>query len=189
MVPKIIEDEALRFIVDSFKDQVNGFIEKSINRLEFSKTKLREDVLKDSQVDIFYSLSLGSLYESLDYDLQALKYYDHALTVNKTLLPIDPDTSLVYCFLGEIFIKLKEYIWALRCYLMAKKIREDTVGGDTLDTATIYNNLGVVCYMMKSFLPANGYFKLAYEIYREFCGINHPRTMMIKANTTKKAKK
>ena len=63
-------------------------------------------------------------------------------------------------------MKIREFHWALRAFLHAKKIREETIGGDTPDTATVYNNLGVVSYCLESYLPANGYFKLAYEIYK-----------------------
>ena len=38
---------------------------------------------------------------------------------------------------------------------------------------------------MESYLPANGYFQLAYEIYKKIFGINHPRTLLIKGNLTK----
>ena len=53
------------------------------------------------------------------------------------------------------------------------------------DNADVYNNLGVVAYYMQSYLPANGYFKLAYEIYKSTMGLTHPRTLMIQSNLTK----
>ena len=80
---------------------------------------------------------------------------------------------------------MKEYEWALRCYTKAKMIREETIGGDTIDTATIYNNLGVASFCLESYLPANGYFKMAYEIYKNLCGINNMRTIIIKENLSK----
>ncbi|MCQ2816316.1 MAG: tetratricopeptide repeat protein [archaeon] len=185
MIPKKINDKALEIIVESYKDQVNGHLEQAIKRLAKSKDYLNKNLQSDNQIELFYLLSFGSLYESLDYDMEALSYFFEAIDVSKKLLPVDPDSALVYCFLGEIFIKLKENIWALRCYLMAKKKREETIGGDTPDTASVYNNLGVVCYMMESYLPSHGYFNLAFEIYKEICGLNHPRTMMIKSNISK----
>lgn len=185
MIPKKITDKALEVIVESLQDQVEGHLEKAINRLEKSKEYLNKGINEYAQVDLFYVLSFGALYESLDFDLVALKYFFEALNINKKLMPIDPDTALVFSFLGEIFLKEKEYIWALRCYQKAKDIRESTLGGDSLDTAAVYNNLGVVCYMLQSYMPANGFFKLAYEIYREYCGQTHPRTILIKSNISK----
>ena len=69
--------------------------------------------------------------------------------------------------------------------MKAKKVREETIGAETPDTASIYNNLGVVSYYLESYLPAIGYFKLAYEIYKKMLGLTHPRTMLIKSNLTK----
>ena len=82
-------------------------------------------------------------------------------------------------------MKIQEFEWALRAFTKAKLIRENTLGGDTIDTATVYNNLGVVSYCMESYLPANGYFNLAYEIYKKSFGVNHPRTLLVKGNITK----
>ena len=38
---------------------------------------------------------------------------------------------------------------------------------------------------MESYIPANGYFQLAYEIYKNLFGINHPRTILVKGNIGK----
>ena len=45
--------------------------------------------------------------------------------------------------------------------------------------------MGVVAYYLESYLPAKGYFQLAYEIYKKLLGLTHPRTMMIRSNLTK----
>ena len=80
---------------------------------------------------------------------------------------------------------MQEYDWALRSYEKAKMIREEIIGGDTIDTATIYNNLGVVAFCLESYLPANGYFMMAYEIYKNLEGINNMRTILVKENLQK----
>ena len=114
-----------------------------------------------------------------------MKYYYEAKKLSDKLLQVDPDTALVYSYLGALFLKLNELEWSLRCYQKAKELREKTIGGDTLDTAAIYNNLGVVSFYMESFLPANSYFNLAYEITRSILGLRNPRTLFIKSNITK----
>ena len=43
---------------------------------------------------------------------------------------------------------------------------------DTLDTAAVYNNFGVVAFYMESFLPAKNYMNLSYEITRNILGLN-----------------
>ena len=185
MIPSTLQSKSMELIVESFKDQVSGHLETAIRRLEKAKESLSKTDLGDNQVNIFFNLSFGSLYESMDYDIVAMKYYYEAKSFSDKLPPVDPDGALVYCFLGELFVKLKEFSWAMRAFLKAKKIREDTIGGDTPDTAAVYNNLGVVAYHLQSYLPANGYFKLAYEIYKSLLGLTHPRTLMIKSNLTK----
>ena len=185
MIPSTLQSKSMELIVESFKDQVSGHLETAIRRLEKAKESLSKTDLGDNQVNIFFNLSFGSLYESMDYDIVAMKYYYEAKSFSDKLPPVDPDGALVYCFLGELCVKLKEFSWAMRAFLKAKKIREDTIGGDTPDTAAVYNNLGVVAYHLQSYLPANGYFKLAYEIYKSLLGLTHPRTLMIKSNLTK----
>ena len=186
MIPSSCPQKCMELIVESMEDRVDGHYETAIKRLEKAQEYIPKDINKlDWQKDLFFNLSFGSLYDVLGYDIIALKYYSESCHISEKLISADPDNALCYCFLGEFFVKIREFNWALRAFLQAKKIREDTIGGDTPDTATIYNNLGVVSYCLESYLPANGYFKLAYEIYKNLLGLTHPRTMIIKANITK----
>ena len=114
-----------------------------------------------------------------------MKNYYEAKKLSDKLIQVDPDNALVYSYLGALFLKLNELDWSLRCFQKAKELREKTIGGDTLDTAAIYNNLGVVSFYMESFLPANSYFNLAYEITRSILGLRNPRTLFIKSNISK----
>ena len=186
IIPPLCPQKCIELIVESMEEQINGRYEYAIRRLEKAQDYLPKDnSLIDWQTDLFFNLSFGSLYDTLGYDLQALKYYYESTRITEKLIGADTDTSLPYCFLGELFVKIQEYNWALRCFLKAKKIREETIGGETPDTAATYNNLGVVAYCMESYLPAKGFFKLAYEIYRALLGLTHPRTLLIKSNLSK----
>ena len=186
IIPPLCPQKCIESIVESMEEQVNGRYEMAIRRLEKAQEFLPKDnSLIDWQTDLFFNLSFGSLYETLGYDVQALKYYYESTRITEKLIGADTDTSLPYCFLGELFVKLQEYNWALRSFLKAKKIREETIGGETPDTAATYNNLGVVAYCMESYLPAKGFFKLAYEIYKALLGLTHPRTLLIKSNLSK----
>ena len=186
IIPPLCPQKCIESIVESMEEQVNGRYEMAIRRLEKAQEFLPKDnSLIDWQRDLFFNLSFGSLYETLGYDVQALKYYYESTRITEKLIGADTDTSLPYCFLGELFVKLQEYNWALRSFLKAKKIREETIGGETPDTAATYNNLGVVAYCMESYLPAKGFFKLAYEIYKALLGLTHPRTLLIKSNLSK----
>jgi hypothetical protein len=59
------------------------------------------------------------------------------------------------------------------------------VGPDTVDTATVYNNLGVCFFSLKRFHESFAYLQLAEAIFEELLGPNHPRTITTKRNLTK----
>jgi hypothetical protein len=42
----------------------------------------------------------------------------------------------------------EEYEWALRSFLKAREYREIVIGIETVDTATVFNNLGCCMYML-----------------------------------------
>ena len=186
LIPPLCPQKCIESIVECMAEQVNGKFEMAIRRLERAQGYLPKDTTQiDWQTDLFFNLTFGSLYDTLNYDIVAIRYYNECVRITEKLIGADADTSLPYCFIGELFLKLQEYNWALRSFMKAKKIREETIGAETPDTASIYNNLGVVSYYLESYLPAVGYFKLAYEIYKKMLGLTHPRTILIKSNLTK----
>ena len=185
-LPENLPQKSMELVVMSLEDRVNGDYEKAIKRLEKAQEFLPKDINKINwQTELYFNLTLGSLYEAMDLNFQTIKYFSEALHNHEKLISFSPDNALPFSFIGEFFIKMKEYEWALRCYIKAKMIREETIGGDTIDTATIYNNLGVAAFCLESYLPANGYFMMAYEIYKNLMGINHMRTIIIKENLSK----
>ena len=186
LIPPLCPQKCIESIVECMAEQVNGKFEMAIRRLERAQGYLPKDTTQiDWQTDLFFNLTFASLYDTLNYDVVAIRYYNECVRITEKLIGADTDTSLPYCFIGELFLKLQEYTWALRSFMKAKKVREETIGAETPDTASIYNNLGVVSYYLESYLPAIGYFKLAYEIYKKMLGLTHPRTMLIKSNLTK----
>ena len=185
-LPENLPQKSMELVVLSLEDRVNGDYEKAIKRLEKAQEFLPKDINKINwQTELYFNLTLGSLYEAMDLNFQTIKYFSEALHNHEKLISFSPDNALPFSFIGEFLIKMKEYEWALRCYTKAKMIREETIGGDTIDTATIYNNLGVAAFCLESYLPANGYFMMAYEIYKNLMGINHMRTIIIKENLSK----
>ena len=93
-------------------------------------------------------MSMGSVYESSGKDELAIACYMRAIT--EINLPKNhPDQAFPYCGLGSVLYHIDEPAWALRCFLAAREIREERLGGDTVDTATVYNNLGCCMYMLE----------------------------------------
>lgn len=80
---------------------------------------------------------------------------------------------------------MEEPAWSLRLYLKAREIREQTIGGDTVDTATIYNNLGCCMFMLERNLEAKAYFELANAILDCELGPQHERTLTSHRNIQK----
>lgn len=92
------------------------------------------------EVELFFELSIASVYESAGRDELALAKYLSAKSID--LVYNHPDRAFPYCGLGSVLFHMEEPKWALRAYLKAREIREERLGGDTVDTATVYNNLG-----------------------------------------------
>lgn len=152
------------------KDQINGKYEDAIAKLEKAEKDYHFYKCISSQADLYFYLMFGNLYESLELNLMSLRYYMKAKLITDKLPPTNPDCALVFCNLGSLLIRLREYEWAFRCFWKAKTIREYTIGGDTIDTATIYNNLGVCTFYLQCFYTTNAFFKLSYEILKEKLG-------------------
>lgn len=110
-------------------------------REELNVSKLR------NELELFFEMSLGSVYESAGKDEIALSCYIKARKI--PLVYNHPDQAFPYCGLGSVLYHMDEPAWALRCNLKAREIREERLGGDTVDTATVYNNLGCCMYMLE----------------------------------------
>ena len=101
-------------------------------------------------------------------------------------LPMDhPDQAFAYCCLGSVLYHIDEPAWSLRCYLKAREIREQRIGGDTVDTATVYNNLGCCMYALERNEESRAYFQLSNAIMEAELGLNHERTLTTSRNTDK----
>jgi hypothetical protein len=96
-----------------------------------------------------------------------------------------PDIAFSFCGLGSVLYHMDEPAWALRLYLKAREVRENTIGGDTVDTATVYNNLGCCMFMLERNEEAKAYFELANAILECELGFQHERTLTTKRNILK----
>jgi|TARA_B110000285_G_C14877371_1_gene492163 hypothetical protein len=93
-----------------------------------------------------------------------------------------PDLAYAYCGLGSVFYDLDEPEWSLRFYLAARLIREKTIGGDTVDSGTIYNNLGCCMFRMERNAESKAFFELADAIFQCELGPDHERSSVSKRN-------
>ena len=129
-------------------------------------------------------MSLGSVYESSGKDEIAISCYMNA--INDIVLEYNhPDLAFPFCGLGSVFYHVDEPAWALRCFLKAREIREARLGGDTVDTATVYNNLGCCMYMLERNQESKAYFELSNAIMDAELGQHHERTLTTQRNLNK----
>jgi tetratricopeptide (TPR) repeat protein len=148
-------------------------------------TTLSEPRLRP-ELELYFEMSLGSVYESCGKDDMALDCYMLARTIK---LPKNhPDEAFPYCGLGSVFYNIEEPAWALRCYLMAREIREERVGGDTVDTATVYNNIGACMFYLERNQEAKAFFELSNAIMEAELGPSHERTLTTARNILKSNK-
>ena len=107
--------------------------------------------------ELYFDMSLGSIYESCNLDDISIPCYMRAIDIN-LVYTNHPDKAFPYMGLGSVMYHIDEPAWALRCFLKAREIREATLGGDTVDTATVYNNLGCCMFMLERSEEAKAYF-------------------------------
>lgn len=72
----------------------------------------------------------------------ALYSYFNCRNITNKLSWSSPDKALPYSGLGNVLFRMQEYEFAIRCFLKARERRECTIGGDNVETASTYNNLG-----------------------------------------------
>jgi hypothetical protein len=170
IIPKKLSLEVFEIILTSLREQEKGNYLEAINNLERAVFEFSRYKIIDSQVDLYFNFTFSTMYQCLGYNLMAIKYAVNCKYITDKFDSQNPNNALAYCSLGSAFFRVREYEWALRCYSKAKETREYTSGGDSLDTATVYNNMGVCCYMMENYWAANGYFHLAFQIYKAHLG-------------------
>jgi hypothetical protein len=170
LIPKKVSLEVFEIILTSLKEQEKGNYIEAINHLERAVFEFSRYKVVDSHVDLYFNFTLSSLYQCLGYHLMAIKYAVTCKYISDKFDTQNPNNALAYCCLGSVFHRIREYEWAFRCYNKAKETREYTNGGDSLDCATVYNNMGVCCYMKENVWAAQGYFQLSHEIYKVHLG-------------------
>lgn len=75
-------------------------------------------VLLRPEQELYFDMSLGSIYESCGKDDIAVSYYMKAREIK---LPYNhPDRAFPYCGLGSVLYHIDEPAWALRSYLQAR---------------------------------------------------------------------
>jgi tetratricopeptide (TPR) repeat protein len=104
----------------------------------------------DSVAELFFEYSKGNIYmaaSKLEYAFQI--FYNCRKFADTSRLPFtNPDRSLPFYGMGEVFYEMEEYEFAARCFLKAREIRENVLGLEHVQTASVFNNLAACFYML-----------------------------------------
>ena len=134
-----------------------------------------------TEFELFFELSIANVLESAGYDEIALsKYISAKITSSRGLPSHHPDVAIPFCGIASVLYHMEEYSLSLRAYLKSKEIREECIGGNTVDTATTYNNLGCCMLALGRYQESNAYFMLGHAIFQMELGPTHERTMTVR---------
>lgn len=113
----------------------------------------------DSVAELFFAYSKGNVYMAagqVEYALQA--FFSCRKLADTSKIPFNnPDRSLPFFGLGEVFYELEEYEMAARSFLKAREIRESVLGLEHVQTASVFNNLACCFFMLRRGQEALGY--------------------------------
>ncbi|CAJ1374240.1 unnamed protein product [Effrenium voratum] len=137
------------------------------------------------QASLFFFCELASLHSALQEDELAALLLWRAHGQCKRLSPHDVNTAMVWSGLGRVAFHSGNFEAAARLHMRARSVRERVLGGDTVDTATSYNNLACALAALDRPLEAAAFTELAVEILREMAGEDHPRTQTVIRNLAK----
>lgn len=128
------------------------------------------------QASVFFFCELASLHSALQEDELSGLLLWRALGSCKRLSPYDANAAMVWSGLGRVAFYSGSFEAAARLYMRARSIREKALGGDTIDTATAYNNLACCLAALDRPVEAAAFTELSVEILKELAGEDHPRT-------------
>jgi len=137
------------------------------------------------EVNLFFLCELASLHCAIHEDGLAAQLLWGARVYSDSLPSNHPDTAIVWCGIGRIAFHSGSYRLAARCLARARRIREKTIGEDTVETAATYNNLACCLAALDRPLEASVLLELAAELMKVLLGHDHPRTQTATRNLEK----
>jgi len=137
------------------------------------------------QAALFFFCELASLHSAVQEDELSAQLLWRALEHSRRLPAQDANSAMVWNGLGRVAFHIGRFEDATRLHMRARSIREKALGGDTIDTATSYNNLACCLAALDRHTEAAAFTELAVEILKELAGEDHPRTLTASRNLAK----
>ncbi|TMW56946.1 hypothetical protein Poli38472_002871 [Pythium oligandrum] len=147
----------------------------------------RGSVQEETEVKVYFSLMIASVYDSARKDLRAMAMYLEALR-HSSLLPLQHSgRALVKSCLGCILYYLGELPLARKCHERVLFLRKSNpaCGEEHVDTATAMNNLACCLSQDQNGVAIEEAYlllKASKRIYLETFGSSHPRVELVTRN-------
>merc|ERR1719235_1210659 len=142
------------------------------------------DNLQD-EVNLFFWCELASLHTAIRQDELAVRLLWRGKRFSDHLPRNHPDKATVWSGLGRVAFHHDEFEIAARSFLKVRFTREFTIGGDTVESATAYNNIAVSFMAIDRDREAVAYLQLSTALFRHLLGEQHPRTLTSERNLNK----
>jgi len=146
-------------------------------------TNLVEEI--PDEILLFFDYAKGLVFESVSKDDYALNQFITCKGYIEKMPFNSADRAIPYCGIGSVLYKTFDYKWALRSFLKALEIREKILGPQSVDTATMYNNVGCCMFFLERVEESYNYFDIAHAIFELELGPFHYRTLTAKRNLSK----
>lgn len=137
------------------------------------------------EVNLFFLCELASLHSAIHEDDFAAQLLWRARPYSDALPSNHPDSALIWNGLGCVAYHVGCYDVAARSTSRARRIRENTIGENTVETATTYNNLACCLAALDRSLEAQAFLELAAELLKVLLGEDHPRAQTALRNLEK----
>eukprot|EP00927_Polykrikos_kofoidii_P067931 TRINITY_DN6335_c0_g1_i1.p1 TRINITY_DN6335_c0_g1~~TRINITY_DN6335_c0_g1_i1.p1 ORF type:complete len:1042 (-),score=149.05 TRINITY_DN6335_c0_g1_i1:44-3169(-) len=134
---------------------------------------------------LFFVCELASLHSVLGEDDLAVQLFWQGRKHADALPRGHPDAAVVWSGIGRVAFHSGCADIAARSFARARRIREKSIGGDTMEAAATYNNLACCFQALNRGLEALAFFELSAEIHNSLAGDTHPRTQVVTRNLTK----
>jgi len=171
-------------ILDSYRDDAEIAQIKYLKAKEYYNRILYQDAKKQmfkavalDEDNQHYNHEYGRILNALgEYD-NALKYYEHSLTLQeKANTQPTANIAATYNNLGEVYRAKSEYTKAIEYYQKSLEIKLKTIGEEHPDTAATYNNLGLAYNTQGEYTKAIVYYEKSLAIKLKTIGDEHPDT-------------
>jgi tetratricopeptide (TPR) repeat protein len=135
------------------------------------------------QAAFYVVFCIGLSYESADLQQLAISTYELARQLAETAF--GAGSCLVASALSQtgcVWFHQRQITASLRSFFKARSIREDSLGYDHADTASLLNNVAACFDCLNRFTEARDCYTSAREILLQTCDSAHPRLQIVTKN-------